>query len=113
MTPVGVFFICQNEDKCHFVNSTKFAHTPSVGPLPEGMGKDTAHFAEERRTGRHGANGRVFTNGFELLNRFRQCCRKRFSVFSDTPSLPLPKKQRGEYPGIKSSCKRFKVKGVQ
>ena len=43
MTPVGVFFICQNEDKCHFVNSTKFAHTPSVGPLPEGMGKDTAH----------------------------------------------------------------------
>jgi len=20
---VGVFFICQNEDKCHFVNSTK------------------------------------------------------------------------------------------
>lgn len=22
MTPVGVFFICQNEDKCHFVNST-------------------------------------------------------------------------------------------
>lgn len=21
MTPVGVFFICQNEDKCHFVNS--------------------------------------------------------------------------------------------
>lgn len=23
MTPVGVFFICQNEDKCHFVNSTK------------------------------------------------------------------------------------------
>ena len=73
----------------------------------------TLPIAEERRTGRHGANGRVFTNGFELLNRFRQCCRKRFSVFSDTPSLPLPKKQRGEYPGIKSSCKRFKVKGVQ
>lgn len=24
MTPVGVFFICQNEDKCHFVNSTNF-----------------------------------------------------------------------------------------
>ena len=24
MTPVGVFFICQNEDKCHFVNSTIF-----------------------------------------------------------------------------------------
>ena len=24
MTPVGVFFICQNEDKCHFVNSTTF-----------------------------------------------------------------------------------------
>lgn len=26
MTPVGVFFICQNEDKCHFVNSTKMSH---------------------------------------------------------------------------------------
>ena len=25
MTPVGVFFICQNEDKCHFVNSTKLS----------------------------------------------------------------------------------------
>ena len=25
MTPVGVFFICQNEDKCHFVNSTKMS----------------------------------------------------------------------------------------
>lgn len=32
MTPVGVFFICQNEDKCHFVNSTMvrriFLHSP-------------------------------------------------------------------------------------
>lgn len=27
MTPVGVFFICQNEDKCHFVNSTKMSRT--------------------------------------------------------------------------------------
>ena len=26
MTPVGVFFICQNEDKCHFVNSTILTH---------------------------------------------------------------------------------------
>ena len=26
MTPVGVFFICQNEDKCHFVNSTVLRH---------------------------------------------------------------------------------------
>ena len=26
MTPVGVFFICQNEDKCHFVNSTYMSH---------------------------------------------------------------------------------------
>lgn len=25
MTPVGVFFICQNEDKCHFVNSTNLS----------------------------------------------------------------------------------------
>ena len=29
MTPVGVFFICQNEDKCHFVNSTKLIHISS------------------------------------------------------------------------------------
>ena len=27
MTPVGVFFICQNEDKCHFVNSTILSRT--------------------------------------------------------------------------------------
>ena len=31
MTPVGVFFICQNEDKCHFVNSTNLAR--SAGAL--------------------------------------------------------------------------------
>lgn len=31
MTPVGVFFICQNEDKCHFVNSTKLSHIFSGG----------------------------------------------------------------------------------
>ena len=78
------------------------SHTPPVGPLPVGTGRGTLPIAEERRTGRHGANGWVFTNGFELLNRFRQCCRERFSVFSDTPSLPFPKKQRGEYPGIKN-----------
>lgn len=30
MTPVGVFFICQNEDKCHFVNSTKLSHISAV-----------------------------------------------------------------------------------
>ena len=30
MTPVGVFFICQNEDKCHFVNSTKLSHIKGV-----------------------------------------------------------------------------------
>lgn len=60
------------------------------GPLPEGMGRDAAH-AEERRTGRHGANGWVFTNGFELLNRFRQCCRKRFSVFQIPPHYPSRK----------------------
>ena len=27
MTPVGVFFICQNEDKCHFVNSTNLSQS--------------------------------------------------------------------------------------
>ena len=31
MTPVGVFFICQNEDKCHFVNSTKLARSGNAG----------------------------------------------------------------------------------
>lgn len=31
MTPVGVFFICQNEDKCHFVNSTKFTQVADNG----------------------------------------------------------------------------------
>ena len=51
----------------------------------------TLPIAEERRTGRHGANGRVFTNGFELLNRFRQCCRERFSFFTDTPHYPSRK----------------------
>ena len=30
MTPVGVFFICQNEDKCHFVNSTKLSQSPGA-----------------------------------------------------------------------------------
>ena len=29
MTPVGVFFICQNEDKCHFVNSTSLRRIKS------------------------------------------------------------------------------------
>ena len=29
MTPVGVFFICQNEDKCHFVNSTILSRSPA------------------------------------------------------------------------------------
>lgn len=30
MTPVGVFFICQNEDKCHFVNSTTVRRILSI-----------------------------------------------------------------------------------
>ena len=30
MTPVGVFFICQNEDKCHFVNSTKLSQGAGI-----------------------------------------------------------------------------------
>jgi hypothetical protein len=30
MTPVGVFFICQNEDKCHFVNSTNLRHNSTM-----------------------------------------------------------------------------------
>ena len=33
MTPVGVFFICQNEDKCHFVNSTKIAQEKKPGVI--------------------------------------------------------------------------------
>ena len=32
MTPVGVFFICQNEDKCHFVNSTKVSRSCGYTP---------------------------------------------------------------------------------
>ena len=31
MTPVGVFFICQNEDKCHFVNSTTLSRLDGLG----------------------------------------------------------------------------------
>lgn len=35
MTPVGVFFICQNEDKCHFVNSTNLSRSPAgLGSSP-------------------------------------------------------------------------------
>ena len=41
MTPVGVFFICQNEDKCHFVNSTKlsriFEKRPADGSRRGGL----------------------------------------------------------------------------
>ena len=36
MTPVGVFFICQNEDKCHFVNSTNLRQISTR--LPFGTG---------------------------------------------------------------------------
>ncbi|WP_418246436.1 hypothetical protein, partial [Dysosmobacter sp.] len=37
MTPVGVFFICQNEDKCHFVNSTisSQGHKPQASTRQE------------------------------------------------------------------------------
>ena len=35
MTPVGVFFICQNEDKCHFVNSTKMSRSAGFGEAPQ------------------------------------------------------------------------------
>lgn len=39
MTPVGVFFICQNEDKCHFVNSTKLTpDTPKGGYIRTVLG---------------------------------------------------------------------------
>lgn len=37
MTPVGVFFICQNEDKCHFVNSTTLALLTKSRNSPRGM----------------------------------------------------------------------------
>lgn len=36
MTPVGVFFICQNEDKCHFVNSTNLRRLMVSGAIQEG-----------------------------------------------------------------------------
>lgn len=47
MTPVGVFFICQNEDKCHFVNSTKVSQSrENRGAVkhrsPEGQSSTTA-----------------------------------------------------------------------
>ena len=35
MTPVGVFFICQNEDKCHFVNSTALCRAYAMEETPE------------------------------------------------------------------------------
>ena len=34
MTPVGVFLICPNEDKCHFVNSALFITNCMNQPLP-------------------------------------------------------------------------------
>lgn len=39
MTPVGVFFICQNEDKCHFVNSTisSQGYMPQASPRRAGL----------------------------------------------------------------------------
>ena len=37
MTPVGVFFICQNEDKCHFVNSTKVSRGRGILVVPPGQ----------------------------------------------------------------------------
>lgn len=37
MTPVGVFFICQNEDKCHFVNSTKLSRSAGIQKRPHSM----------------------------------------------------------------------------
>ena len=77
----------------------------ACGVSAGGDGQGRLPIAEERRTGRHGANGRVFTNGFELLNRFRQCCRKRFSVFSDAPSLPLPKNSVMNTPESKAPVK--------
>ena len=41
MTPVGVFFICQNEDKCHFVNSTELRHIlKSAPPMTHGGAVD-------------------------------------------------------------------------
>ena len=39
MTPVGVFFICQNEDKCHFVNSTNLRHISTRLPFGTGASK--------------------------------------------------------------------------
>lgn len=60
MTPVGVFFICQNEDKCHFVNSTILsqghksqASAPSAGlfAFPNGQrGARIVFCICERRT---------------------------------------------------------------
>lgn len=52
MTPVGVFFICQNEDKCHFVNSTTMKR---ISRLPRIRIRDKQNSWKEQPTNK--ANG--------------------------------------------------------
>lgn len=49
MTPVGVFFICQNEDKCHFVNSTMLARCS--GPIGMKKRPDSMKLFERKKHG--------------------------------------------------------------
>ena len=61
MTPVGVFFICQNEDKCHFVNSTKMSRS---GNLPPGM---AAFFMAGAFPRRKGGSMQFFASAIDTL----------------------------------------------
>lgn len=63
MTPVGVFFICQNEDKCHFVNSTIISRN---GVMPDFL-------CLLNQKGREiNAVARAFNSGYGTAEELRQ-----------------------------------------
>ena len=73
----------------------EFAHTPPVGASAGGDGQWPG--AKERRTGRHGANGRVFTarprgsdHGGPLYDRLVQECVLAGNEFRPLPPGPVP-----------------------
>ena len=89
------------------------------GPLPEGMGRDAAH-AEERRTGRHGANGWVFTarpcgsdHGVRLCGRPVQECVPAGNGFCPPPPGPVPLRgDSAKSGGYSSTLMRTQVRCV-
>ena len=143
----------------------EFAHTPPVGSLPEGMGRDAAHCGRTPHGAARGERAWVycpslwlrswwafiwwacsrmcssrkrilsaasrstsFARGFRKIwrvffdthadagpmclfahkpppERFRQCCRKRFSAFSDTPHYPSRKNSVVNTPESKTPAK--------